>query len=95
MTPVPRLIRTERRGRLGWIVLLTLIAASTSLALAWPVNAASPTPSGGLGGDPRSSGQGPGLVGDPVVALGVVLAIGLGALVLTLVYVRLTAHRDV
>jgi hypothetical protein len=47
------------------------------------------------GGDPRSSGQGPGLVGDPVFAIAVVLAIGLGALALTLVYVRMTARHDV
>lgn len=65
------------------------------LAGAVPVLAASPTPSGIPGGDPRSSGQGPGLVGDPVVAVLAVLAIGLGALLLTLTYVRMTARRDV
>jgi len=64
------------------------------IALAGPILAASPTPSTGPGGDPRSSGQGPGLVGDPVLALAGVLAIGVGALVLTLVYLRLTARRD-
>ena len=46
------------------------------------------------GGDPRSSGQGPGLVGDPAFALLAVVAIGLGSVVATLVYVRLTARRD-
>lgn len=70
-----------------------LAVALTWLALALPVLAASPSPSAGAGGDPRSSGQGPGLVGDPAFALLAVIAIGLGALVLTLVYVRLTAHR--
>jgi hypothetical protein len=34
------------------------------------------------------------LVGDPLVALLAVLAIGLGALVLTLAYIRLTAGRS-
>ena len=53
--------------------------------------AASPTP--GAGGDPRSSGQGPGLVGDPAFAILAVVAIGVGALVVTLAYVRLTGGR--
>jgi hypothetical protein len=61
-----------------------LLGAVTATALA-----ASPVPSA-AGGDPRSSGQGPGLVGDPLAAVAVVLAIGLGATVLTAVYVRLT-----
>jgi len=42
------------------------------------------------GGDPRSSGEGPGLVGQPVVAVIVVLAIALLAIVLTTAYGRLT-----
>ena len=42
------------------------------------------------GGDPRSSGQGPGLVGDPLFALLAVVAIGVLSVVATLVYVRLT-----
>jgi hypothetical protein len=63
-------------------------------ALTGEVLAASPNPTGGTGGDPRSSGQGPGLVGDPVFALLVVLAIGLGALVLTLGYIRVTGRRS-
>ena len=42
------------------------------------------------GGDPRSSGQGPGLVGDPLVAIALVVAIGLLALGATLLYVRAT-----
>lgn len=52
--------------------------------------AASPSPPG-QGGDPRSSGQGPGLVGDPLLAVVVVVGIGLGALLITLAYVRLTS----
>jgi hypothetical protein len=64
------------------------------LSLALPVLAASPTPTAGAGGDPRSSGQGPGLVGDPVMAVLLVLAIGIAAIGLTLVYVRLTSSRE-
>ena len=65
-----------------------LIGAATGSALA-----ASPTPSAAVGGDPRSSGQGPGLVGDPLSAVGLMLAIGLGAVLLTTLYVRLTGGR--
>jgi len=70
-----------------------LVAAMLWLALAMPVLGASPSPTAAPGGDPRSSGQGPGLVGDPLLALLVVVAIGVGALVVTLAYVRLTDPR--
>lgn len=56
--------------------------------------AASPSPSTGpAGGDPRSSGEGPGLIGDPLSAIVAVLGIGLVSLVVTHLYVRLTAGR--
>ena len=45
------------------------------------------------GGDPRSSGVGPGLVGDPLTAVAIVLGIGLLAVAMTLIYVRLTGGR--
>lgn len=67
-------------------------AAVAWLAFALSALAASPTP-GAEVGDPRSSGQGPGLVGDPGVAILVVVAIGLGSVIATLLYVRLTADR--
>jgi hypothetical protein len=63
------------------------------LTLAAAALAASPSPGTASGGDPRSSGQGPGLVGDPAFALLAVVAIGLGSVAATLVYVRLTARR--
>ena len=63
------------------------------LGVAATALAASPSPTAAIGGDPRSSGQGPGLVGDPAFALLAVVAIGLGSVVATLVYVRLTARR--
>jgi hypothetical protein len=74
------------------------IAVATLLlwfAVAGPALAASPSPSAASGGDPRSSGQGPGLVGDPLFALAGVLGIGVGAALITLAYVRLTDRRRV
>lgn len=66
------------------------IALAWTLAAASLVLAASPSPSALPGGDPRSSGQGPGLVGDPLFAIGVVVLIGLVALGATVAYVRVT-----
>jgi len=54
---------------------------------------ASPSPPA-AGGDPRSSGEGPGLVGQPFLALLAVIAIALLAVIVTTAYVRLTARRD-
>jgi len=65
-----------------------LVGAFTQVALA-----ASPEPSAVIGGDPRSSGEGPGLVGDPLTAVALVLAIGVAAAVAAAVYVRLTGGR--
>jgi hypothetical protein len=67
-------------------------ALSAWLVCAGAVLAASPSPEVVVG-DPRSSGQGPGLVGDPLSAVLAVVVIGVGAVVATLVYVRLTARR--
>jgi hypothetical protein len=66
-------------------------AALVLLAVAVPVLAATPTPA--PGGDPRSSGQGPGLVGDPAFAILAVALIAAGAVIATLLYVRLTGGR--
>jgi hypothetical protein len=78
---------------LGRPLARTLAAAAavvaTSMLLAGVVLAASPSPSA-QAGDPRSSGQGPGLVGDPLFAIAVVVAIGILSLAATLVYVRAT-----
>lgn len=54
--------------------------------------AASPEASAAVG-DPRSDGQGPGLVGDPLFAIAAMLGIALVAVVATLVWVRLTGGR--
>jgi hypothetical protein len=68
----------------GATLVLWLSVVATALA-------ASPTPE--TGGDPRSSGQGPGLVGEPGLAVLAVIAIGVGAVLATLVYVRITGGR--
>jgi hypothetical protein len=64
-------------------VVLALLGSAAALA-------GSPSPTAAAGGDPRSSGQGPGLVGDPVAAIVLVAAIALASLVATMLYVRLT-----
>jgi hypothetical protein len=57
--------------------------------LVTPVYAAEPTP-GGAGGDPRSPGEGPGFVGDPLAAILVVIGIAAVAVIATLAWIRLT-----
>lgn len=53
------------------------------------------TPSAAIGGgDPRSSGEGPGLVGEPLLAFVAVLGIAIIAVVLTTAYVRLTGRSE-
>lgn len=54
--------------------------------------AADPTATPGAGGDPRGPSEGPGFVGEPLVAIAIVAGVGLLAVVLTLAYVRLTAR---
>ena len=69
------------------------VALGTWLIAAAVVVAASPSPAPG-GGDPRSSGQGPGLVGDPLFALLAVVGDRPRlSVVATLAWVRLTARR--
>ena len=69
---------------IAWWLFGALVAPLAALA-------ASPLPSILPGSDTRSSGQGPGLVGDPGLALVGVVGIGALAVVTTLLYVRLTA----
>lgn len=79
-------------GGVWWAI--GFVASPAAAFAASAALAASAIPSLIPGGDPRSSGQGPGLVGNPALALLGVLGIGLIAVVATLVYVRLTARRD-
>jgi hypothetical protein len=80
-------------------LILVLLGPASHVGRGWPagpavgpanVSAASPTASPAAGGDTRSAGEGPGLVGSPVLAVGGVLALGLAAAALTLLYVRAT-----
>jgi hypothetical protein len=83
-------------GALLWAALTAILPAIVTAfpdaaGLVASALAASPEPSvGGVGGDPRSNGQGPGLVGTPGLAVLGVIAIALGAIVATTIYVRLT-----
>lgn len=98
----PEAMRILGGGRSGRPLLAALaLAAGLALVgagLIWAVLAAgagtalaaSPSPTVAPGGDPRSSGQGPGLVGDPLFAIGLVVAIAAVSVVATLVYLRLT-----
>ena len=68
------------------------VALAAWLATAALALAATPTPAAEAG-DPRSSGQGPGLVGDPLFAVLAVVVIGLTAVLVTTAWIRLTARR--
>ena len=68
------------------------LAVALSLLVAASALAAEPTPTP-IGGDPRSPGEGPGFVGEPLLAIGAVIGIALVAVVATTAWVRLTARR--
>ena len=78
---------------IGLIAITVGLAWAVAGALTQPALAATPSPSAVLGGDPRSSGEGPGLVGDPLTAVVLVFVIGIGAAIATALYVRLTGGR--
>jgi hypothetical protein len=71
-------------GAAWWAVSFVLLATPAA------VLAATPGPSGLAGADTRSSGQGPGLVGQPGLAIAAVVAIGVVAVVATVAWIRLT-----
>jgi hypothetical protein len=96
-----RVLGAEQRRTLILAAVL-LVAAALALAfgalllLADVVAAAEPTASAAAdiaAGDPRSSGEGPGLVGSPLLVLGAVVALGIGTALLTALLLRLT-RRD-
>lgn len=107
-TEAMQLLAGGRRGRpLAALALLGAGIGLLAVGLAWavvavfaatvvpgPVLAASPSATPGTGGDTRSVGEGPGLVGSPLMAIGIVIAIAALSLVASLIYVRATARRD-
>jgi hypothetical protein len=97
-----RLLSGGRRTRAVAVAALVatgavLVVAGFALALLGPLApvaaGASPTPATG-GGDTRSAGQGPGFVGQPLLAIGGVVLIAVIAVAATLAYVRLTTPRS-
>ncbi len=86
-------------GALVWAGVTALLPAVISILpgagdLVASALAASPEASVATGGgDPRSNGQGPGLVGTPGLAIAGVIAIAIVAIVATTIYVRLTGPK--
>ena len=74
---------------LAWAVVRSFLAVAVPAS----VLAASPSASPGAAGDTRSPGEGPGLVGQPVLAVALVVLIAVVTVVATLAYLRLTAQR--
>lgn len=72
----------------AWWLMDSLFGGGVAAALA-----ASPDPTQRPGGDTRSSGQGPGFVGEPLLAILGVIGIGLLSALGTIAYVRFTARR--
>jgi len=74
------------------LVLAPLPATRGGFLTFQPVAAAAATPSPAPpgAGDPRSAGEGPGLVGAPLLAIGAVLGLGVLAVLATVAYVQLT-----
>ncbi len=86
-------MHSSDRVRRALRVLASLATAAAVLVVV-PGAALGAIPSATPGiGDPRSSGQGPGLVGDPLTAVLVVAGIAVVTVGITLAYVRLTARR--
>ncbi len=87
---------SRRRRMAGLVVLIALcvgwlLVAATATALAADP---SPSPGGDAGGDTRSPGEGPGLVGSPLFAIGGVLVVGLVSVGLAQAYLRATPDRS-
>lgn len=73
---------------LAWWLIDAVVGGGTAAALAM-----SPEPTLRPGSDTRTSGAGPGLVGDPLFALLVVLAVAILSIAASLAWIRLTDGR--
>ncbi len=83
---------TARTTARAWVCGTSLALLGSQL-LTGAVLAASPTPTA-IGGDPRSSGEGPGLVGEPLMALVLVIAIAIVSVLASQAYIVLTGGRS-
>jgi hypothetical protein len=95
MTPRPP-ADSSTRAPTRTVVLAGVVAVVVSLAILGSpagATAASPSPTEPPVGDTRSSGEGAGFVGQPLLAVGAVILVGLLAAGATLAYVRLTDRR--
>lgn len=86
-------------GAIAWALISAVLPAVITLVpgldgLVAHVAAASADPTPAAAGDPRSNGQGPGLVGTPGLAILGVAAVAAIAIVATTIYVRLTGTAD-
>lgn len=77
-------------------MLVVVLAAMATLVLAAAALGADASPAPSLtptavleGGDPRSEGEGPGLVGNPILILGAVVLLGLATAGFTVLLIRL------
>jgi hypothetical protein len=84
--------RSGRSRRIAVRIGLALIVLTAALAMSPATLAATPDPTSATIGDPRSSGQGPGLVGDPAMAIALVLLIGAASVAVSVAYLRFTAR---
>ncbi len=74
----------------GLLIALAAVILLAALAIAVEPTALPPTlPPVLEGGDLRSEGAGPGLVGNPLLILGAVVVLGIGTVLVTLVVARL------
>ncbi len=82
-------------SRLQATAIAAVLALLALLIVAAVVLGADPTAAPAVfeGGDLRSDGEGPGLVGNPLLILLAVLGLGLATAAVTVLVVRLT-HRD-
>ena len=81
------------RARVRVVLRATSLAIAALLLAASVALAVDPTASPAGGGDVRTNPAAPGLAGDPLFAVLGVTFVGLAAVVVTLVAVRLTARR--
>lgn len=75
-------------GATVWFLVDALAGGGLAVA-----HAASPDPTLAPGGDTRTPGSSPGFVGEPLLAVLGVLALGLGSVIATLAYVRFSGGR--